>query len=139
MRKITIFTDGGARGNPGPAGAGAVILDEKGRTLKEISDYLGEATNNAAEYEALIRALLAAKKLFHSAFFGLEVDVRMDSELIVRQMQGKYKVKAPELKPRFVQVQALIAQAKKVSFTHVRREQNKHADRLVNEAIDRRE
>src|SRR5579863_4671249 len=114
--QITIFTDGGARGNPGPAGAGAVILDSQGKVLKEISDYLGETTNNVAEYEALIRALRAARGLFHDRVADLEVAVKMDSELIVRQMNGIYKVKAPELKPRFIEVQELIAAAKSVSF-----------------------
>lgn len=132
-----MYTDGGARGNPGPAGAGAVLFDEQGNVLEEISDYLGENTNNVAEYEALIRALEAARKNAGAGFSQMEIMVRMDSELIVRQMEGRYKVKAPELQARFAQVQALIGAAKKVSFAHVPREKNKHADRLVNEAIDR--
>ncbi|MGH7141469.1 MAG: ribonuclease HI family protein [Minisyncoccia bacterium] len=135
--KITMYTDGGARGNPGPAGAGAALFDEKGNVLREISDYLGETTNNVAEYEALIRALEAVKKITGSDFSQTEIAVHMDSELVVRQIEGRYKVKAPELRPRFVRAQELIGAANKVLFTHVPREKNKHADRLVNEAIDR--
>lgn len=137
MPKIIIYTDGGARGNPGPAGAGAVILDEKGKVLAEISDYLGKTTNNVAEYEALIRALAATKELFGAEISKMEVEIKMDSELIVRQMQGRYKVKAPELKPRFMQVKALLASIPKASFTHISREKNTKADALVNAAIDK--
>lgn len=136
MSKIIIYTDGGARGNPGPAGAGAVVLDEKGKVLREISDYLGVATNNVAEYEALIRALSALREMFGTEIAKMEVQINMDSELIVRQMQGIYKVKAPELKPRYVQVKTLLAAMPKTSFTHIPREKNKKADALVNKAID---
>ncbi len=136
MGTITIFTDGGARGNPGPAGAGALILNERGETAREISDYLGHTTNNIAEYEALIRALEAAHALLQERFLETRIEINMDSELIVRQMQGLYKVKASELKPRFMRVQNLIAGAKYVSFTHIRREHNTRADALVNAAID---
>lgn len=136
MSKLIIYTDGGARGNPGPAGAGAVILNAKGEIVREISDYLGTATNNVAEYEALIRALSAAREMFGTEIAKMEVQIHMDSELIVRQMQGLYKVKAPELKPRFMQVKTLLASMPKHSFTHVPREKNKKADALVNKAID---
>ena len=136
MQKIIIFTDGGARGNPGPAGAGAVIFGEKGQVLREISDYLGEATNNIAEYEALIRALTATCEMFGTEISKMEVQIRMDSELIVRQMEGRYKVKAPELKKRFAQVKTLLASMPKASFTHIPREENGEADALVNKAID---
>lgn len=138
MERILINTDGGARGNPGPAGIGAVITDENGNVLKEVSKYIGETTNNIAEYEALIAALGGAKELFGDKLRTMTVEVRMDSELIVRQMNGIYKVKEPSLKERF----AVIAQMRledipNIVFSHVRREQNKHADKLVNEAIDK--
>lgn len=137
MKKIIIYTDGGARGNPGPAGIGAVIEDEKGKVLKEVSEYIGEATNNFAEYEALIRALEEAGKLFGEKLKGLSIEVRMDSELIVRQMQGLYKVKEPALKEQFARVGQLVGTLNNISFVHVPREKNAHADELVNEAIDK--
>lgn len=136
MKKIIIYTDGGARGNPGPAGIGVVIADEKGKTLKEISEYLGVATNNFAEYEALIRALSAIHELFGEKIKKLSIEVRMDSELIVRQLQGLYKVKEKTLKEQFSRV-GQNAAALNLSFTHVPREKNVRADALVNKAIDR--
>lgn len=138
MEKITIYTDGGARGNPGPAAAGAVIFDAKGKVLKEVSDYLGEQTNNVAEYEALLRVLVAASNMFGKKLEGMRMDIKMDSELIIRQMQGIYKIKEPSLKERYVQIKELIKNIPNISFTHIPREQNKHADRLVNEALDKR-
>lgn len=137
MQKITIFTDGGARGNPGPAAAGAVIFDEQGKVVEEVSDYLGETTNNVAEYEALLRVLHRAQKVFGKELSGMSVDIKMDSELIVRQMQGIYKVKEPSLKERYIQIKDLLKSMPGATFTHVPRAQNKHADRLVNEAIDK--
>ncbi len=134
--KITIYTDGGARGNPGRAAAGAGIFNGEGKVLKEISDYLGETTNNVAEYEALVRALGAAHKLFGKKLLDMQVEIKMDSELIVRQMQGRYKVKAPNLKEYFVRVQALLRDMPHHLFVHIVREKNKHADLLVNRAID---
>jgi ribonuclease HI len=136
VQRITIYTDGGARGNPGPAGIGAVILDEHGGVLKEISDYIGEATNNFAEYEALIRALSAARELFGKKLKEVHVEVCMDSELIVRQLEGRYRVKEPALKEQFARVGQLIATVPHISFVHVVREHNLRADELVNAAID---
>lgn len=132
MSKVVIYTDGGARGNPGPAGAGAVIYD--GNTvLAELKRYLGEATNNVAEYEALILALEEAKK---RKFSDNAVEVRMDSELIVKQMKGEYKVKDKNLKILHAKVRELLQDFSSVSFVHVPREENKEADALVNEVID---
>ena len=113
-----------------------MILDEKREVVAEISDYLGKTTNNVAEYEALIRALTVAKKMLGAELSKMQVEINMDSELIVRQMQGRYKVKAPELKPRFMQVKALLASMPHHSFKHIPREQNKEADALVNAALD---
>lgn len=137
MDKIVIYTDGGARGNPGPAAAGAVIFDEQGDVLGEVSDYLGVQTNNVAEYEALLRVLKLAHKMFGKKLLTMKVDVRMDSELIVRQMTGVYKIKNAALKERFSDIVKLkMEHIPNITFTHVFREKNKHADRLVNEAID---
>lgn len=131
-RKLIINTDGGARGNPGPAGIGVVIRDSSNSIISEHKRYIGEATNNIAEYKALILALEEAKKL------GADVvDVRMDSELIVRQMQGIYKIKEPTLQKLAGEVKNLKSKFQNITFTHVRRELNKEADKLVNEAIDR--
>ena len=122
-KPIIIYTDGGARGNPGPAGSGAVVYD--GDTLvAEISEYLGVRTNNFAEYMALIFALERCVALF-GARIERSVEVRMDSELIVKQMKGEYKVKHPVLRDRHLAVRRLIEESfPQISFTHVRREQN---------------
>ncbi|MDE1925263.1 MAG: ribonuclease HI family protein [Patescibacteria group bacterium] len=138
MEKIIIHTDGGARGNPGPAGIGVVIENETGKVIKEISEYIGEATNNVAEYHALIRALGEAKVLLGERTLELPFEVMMDSELVVRQMQGLYKVKEPTLKEKFAMVaQMRMEDFPNITFTHVRREKNGRADKLVNDAIDK--
>ncbi len=132
MKKGIIFSDGGARGNPGPSGIGAVITDEAGVLLAEISQYLGFGTNNQAEYKALLSALKKAVEL------GLEeVECRLDSELVVKQLNREYKVKNKELAPLFLEIHNISLSFKKISFTHIRREFNKEADRLANEAMDR--
>ena len=129
--KLIINTDGGARGNPGPAGIGVVIADAYGKVIALYKDYIGTASNNAAEYRALILALHEARRL------GAEtLIINMDSELIVRQMQGRYKIKEPNLKVLAAEVLNLIKHFKNVAFRHVPREQNKRADALVNQAID---
>ena len=130
---LKIFTDGGARGNPGPAGIGAVAYDESGKAVFTVSEYIGEATNNQAEYKAVIAALEKAKECN-----AQELDFYLDSELIVKQIKREYKVKNADLSPLFLKVYNLTLGFKKVKFTHVPREKNKEADRLVNEAIDRR-
>ena len=129
--KLKIFSDGGARGNPGPAGIGVVIKKENNETLAEISDYLGEQTNNYAEYTALIAGLKKADELGAN-----EVECFLDSELVTKQMQGKYKVKEPTLQKLFVQAYNASQKFKKVTFNHVYRENNREADALVNKAID---
>nr|4H8K_A Chain A, Ribonuclease H [uncultured organism]4H8K_B Chain B, Ribonuclease H [uncultured organism] len=137
MNKIIIYTDGGARGNPGPAGIGVVITDEKGNTLHESSAYIGETTNNVAEYEALIRAL-EDLQMFGDKLVDMEVEVRMNSELIVRQMQGVYKVKEPTLKEKFAKIAHIkMERVPNLVFVHIPREKNARADELVNEAIDK--
>lgn len=130
--KYTIFSDGGARGNPGPAGAGAVIYDEDKKIIAEISEYLGKMTNNQAEYTALILALEKAKELN-----AKELDCYLDSDLVVKQLKREYRVKDKKLEPLFVKVWNLTFSFEKVNFSHVMREKNKEADRLVNQAIDK--
>ncbi|MES2014375.1 MAG: ribonuclease HI family protein [Patescibacteria group bacterium] len=137
MSKIVIFTDGGSRGNPGPSGAGAVVKDLTGENAASISAFLGLRTNNWAEYEALILALRAAVDAFGNPV-PHPVVVKMDSELIVRQMKGEYKVKHPVLKEQHTKVRVLIAESfPRITFMHVPREENSEADALANEAMDR--
>ncbi len=128
---MKLHTDGGARGNPGPAGAGAVLTNDSGKKLKELSVYLGECTNNEAEYRALILGLTAALE-----FTDLDLDCFLDSELIVRQLNGVYKVKNENMKKFWSEVKSLEKNFKSITYTHVRREKNKDADKLVNEALD---
>ena len=134
--KIQIYTDGGSRGNPGPAALGAVLYDVTGekKIVAELSEYLGETTNNQAEYTAIIRALEKAQELGAD-----EVDCYLDSELAVKQLRLEYKVKDPEIAKRFTEAWKLLNSFKKYSLTHVRREYNKEADALVNIALDKAE
>jgi len=126
-----LYTDGGARNNPGPAGAGFVIQDKRGKIVATGKKYLGERTNNEAEYEALILGLKKAIEL------GIEeIQVSMDSELVVRQMNRDYKVKDLELSKLFLKVWNLAGQFKKISYHHIPREKNTLADGLVNEILD---
>ncbi|TAL20392.1 ribonuclease HI family protein [Patescibacteria group bacterium] len=129
--KLAVFTDGGARGNPGPAGLG-VVLKHNDKTIASFGEYLGETTNNQAEYLALAAALEAARS--HGA---KEVDCFLDSELVVKQMRGEYRVKNPGLAPLFLKIWNLTQQFSRVRFHHIPREKNKEADAQVNAAIDR--
>ncbi len=128
---ITAYTDGGARGNPGPAGYGVHVLDDQGNTLAELVGPLGHATNNVAEYSGLIAALQWALDNGERS-----LRVRMDSELVIKQMRGQYKVKHAGLQPLHAAAQRLVSQLGRVTFEHVRREQNKVADALSNKAMD---
>ncbi|HXF59261.1 MAG TPA: ribonuclease HI family protein [Candidatus Saccharimonadales bacterium] len=129
--KYIVHTDGAARGNPGPAAIGVVIEDEEGRTVYEASRALGVRTNNEAEYQALITALEYLKDVRPA-----EVEFRLDSELVVKQIGGQYKVKEPRLQALHGQVIMLLNAVKKFKFRHVRREDNARADELANEALD---
>lgn len=131
MARITAYTDGGARGNPGPAGFGAHIVDEQGSVLAELRGALGMTTNNVAEYQGLLAALEWAHANGHR-----DLLVRADSELLVKQMRGEYRVKNEGLQPLYGRATRLVAAIGRVTFEHVRREQNKHADRLANLAMD---
>ncbi|MFT7506989.1 MAG: ribonuclease HI [Acidimicrobiales bacterium] len=135
MKKVTVFTDGGARGNPGPSGIGVQILDEKNAVLCELSEYIGEATNNVAEYTAVKRALEHMQTFFPDSK-ALQVDFKLDSQLVERQLNEAYKVKDTNLKTYVDAIKALENQFASVSYTHVLRAENKEADRLVNEALD---
>jgi ribonuclease HI len=128
-----LFCDGGARGNPGPAGAGAVLLDMQQQVLAEGNKYLGEATNNVAEYQGLLIGLDLAQK--HKID---TLKIRLDSELIVRQITGQYKVKNPGLRPLWEKVQHALQAFARWEIAHVPRAENAHADKLVNLAIDQR-
>ncbi len=133
--KLRIYTDGGSRGNPGPAASGAVLKkmdgSREGETIDTVTRYLGKTTNNQAEYTAIIIGLERAKHLG-----ATEVEVVMDSELAVKQMNGEYRVKNPDLAKRYMEVHNLLTDFKKVTFRHVRREFNKEADAAVNRSID---
>jgi ribonuclease HI len=128
----TAHVDGGARGNPGPAGYGVAIQDASGQPVAELSEYLGHRTNNYAEYQGLLAALRYAAEHQIKA-----LKVISDSELMVRQMKGVYKVRHPELRKLYEQAQMLIRQLEHFEIRHALREHNKTADRLANEAMDR--
>ncbi len=139
MRKIIIYTDGGSRGNPGPSAIGIVFCNEKGEIIKKYSEVLGELTNNEAEYQAVIFALKKFKALFGNKLAkNSEIEVRADSELLIKQMQGLYKILEPKIQSLFLLVWNLKLDFKKVKFKIIPREKNKTADRLVNEALDTR-
>ncbi|CCW36440.1 ribonuclease HI [Chthonomonas calidirosea] len=130
----TAYVDGAAKGNPGPAGLGVVLLDDNGNTLREIAEPLGCTTNNVAEYHALIRALEEARAL------GCEcIRIFTDSELMARQVEGTYRIRTAHLWPLYQKVQALMGQFKEATLTSVPREQNKRADKLSNIGVSQAE
>jgi len=135
--RFTIYGDGGSRGNPGPSGSGAIIRNSEGETIATVSEFIGIATNNVAEYTAVVRALETLVEMLESKAKGAEVHVRLDSMLVVRQMNGEWKIKHPSMKPLAARVSELVPLFKSVSFEHVYRESNLDADRLANEAMDR--
>lgn len=134
MKSIIIHSDGGARGNPGPAAIGVVLSDEQGTELATVSEYIGETTNNQAEYRALLRGLEEAAKLQ-----AAKVVCYLDSELVVKQLTGLYKIKELGLQSLAMDVIRLKSKFSAVDFKHVRREQNARADALVNQALDAQE
>jgi len=138
MKKIIIYTDGGSRGNPGPSGIGVAICNEKGEFVKKYSDYLGDNfTNNEAEYQAVIFALKKIKALFgKKAVFDSEIEVRSDSELMIKQLNGEYKILDEKIQPLFLKVWNLKIDFNKIKFSLIPREKNKEADGLANEALD---
>lgn len=128
--KLQVYTDGGARGNPGPAGIGVVIWHGN-ELVGRYHKYIGETTNNQAEYQALIFGLNKVKELGAE-----EVECFLDSELVVKQLKREYRVKDADLAPLFVKIWNISLGFKKISFTHISREKNKEADKLVNQALD---
>jgi ribonuclease HI len=131
MNRLTVNVDGGARGNPGPAAVGAILRDSEGIVLEEIGERIGRATNNVAEYRALLLGIERASRLG-----ATELELIGDSELIVRQVNGEYKVKDATLRELHGQVRAALRRFDRWSIHHVRRERNAEADRLVNEVLD---
>lgn len=134
---FTIHADGGSRGNPGPSGAGALIRDEHGTPVASVSQFLGTRTNNFAEYEAVILAFQTLAKIVGKKREQTNVRVMMDSELVVKQMRGEYKVKHPVLKEQHARLKEAMSGFGDVTFTHVFRADNADADALANAAMDR--
>ena len=132
MRKrLVIYIDGGARGNPGPAGVGVVIRDSSGKKIKDISKYIGETTNNIAEYNALLYGLEEALILKAD-----EIKINLDSELVAKQLAGEYRVKDANIKPLFERAVSMLKSFKSFEINHIDRSENKEADRLVNKAVN---
>ena len=137
IEKLIVHTDGGSRGNPGPAAIGVVFADATGNIVKRYSKTLGERTNNEAEYEAVLFALQKVRALFGKEKIRLmEIEVRMDSELVARQFNTEYKVEEERLWPFFMKIWNTRLDFGRLTFRHVPREKNREADRLVNEALD---
>lgn len=137
METITIFTDGGSRGNPGPAAIGVYILDAHGAVLKEVGERIGNATNDFAEYQAVMRGLQIAKEILGTKTKDVVIEVKLDSELVQKQLSGEYQIKEPGLVPHFIEIHNMrVSSFPNISFMHLSRELNKEADRLVNEALD---
>lgn len=130
-KKLILYIDGASRGNPGPAGLGVVVMDEKRKKLKELCRYLGETTNNIAEYSALIYGL---EKV--ADFKAEQLTINMDSELVVKQLNGEYKVKDPAIKSLFERALGILKNYKDFEIKHIDRAKNKDADKLANKAIN---
>ena len=141
MKKIIIYTDGGSRGNPGKAAIGIVFCNEKEQIIKKFNEYLGDnLTNNDAEYKAIIFALKKFKSVFGKAIAETsEVEVRADSELVIKQLNGDYRLSDPKIQQFFIEIWNLKFDFESIKFKHIPREKNKEADRLVNEALDQEE
>ena len=138
-RKIFLYSDGGAKGNPGPAGIGFIILDERGFKVTQQGKFIGEATNNQAEYQAVIEGLSTIGQILKNKG-DLEVHCLLDSQLVVEQLNQRYKIKDENLKQLFWQIRDLILSlGGRVIFEHISREQNKQADKLVNLAVQERD
>jgi len=138
MKKIIIYVDGGSRGNPGPAAIGVVFCNEKNQIFKKHSEFIGIRTNNEAEYEACIFALKKFKALFGKKLAKkTEIEIRSDSEFLIKQFRGQYKILEPRIQKLFLELWNLRLDFAEVKFRKIARQRNKEADRLVNEALDR--
>lgn len=134
--KIMVYTDGGSRGNPGPSGIGVVIKNSKKQIIKKYSKDIGKRTNNEAEYEAVIFAMQKLKQLFgKEKVKNFDIEIRTDSELVIRQINGKYKIKEEKLFSLFIKIWNLKMDFSGISFQEIPRSQNKEADALVNEVL----
>ena len=137
METITIFTDGGSRGNPGPAAIGVHVVNADGKMLMQVAETIGNATNNYAEYWAVVRALQAAKEHFGKRTDDIQFVLKLDSELVKKQLNNEYQIKEPGLVPLFIEIHNMRgASFPNLIFIHLSREQNKEADMLVNQALD---
>lgn len=137
METIIAYTDGGARGNPGPAAAGVYITTVEGKKLKEVKEALGNGTNNFAEYYGVMLALQTLKQLYGKKTNDMQFEIRLDSELVKKQLNNEYQIKEPGLVPMFIEIHNLrVANFPHLILTHIKRALNKEADRLVNEALD---
>lgn len=137
MNKVICYTDGGARGNPGPAAIGVYITDEAGTVLKEVGQTIGNSTNNYAEYHAVMVGLETLKQVLGEDTKATDVEIRLDSELVKKQLNGEYQINEPGLVPLFIVIHNLrVASFPNITFTLISSEQNQEADRLVNEALD---
>ena len=137
INKLIIYTDGGSRGNPGPAGIGVVISNSKGEIIKKYGETIGKKTNNEAEYQAVIFALKKIKALWgKKKAKQMEININSDSELVVKHLNHQYKIQEKNLQPLFLQIWNLMMDFKQVKFKAVSREKNKEADALVNQALD---
>jgi len=130
-RKIALYADGAARGNPGPAAIGIALTDERGNEIEALGEAIGHATNNEAEYRALLRGLERAARHADA------IEIRTDSELLARQLNGAYRVRAANLKPLYAQAQRALKQFKRVTIAIIPRELNRRADALANAALDK--
>lgn len=137
MKKITVYTDGGSRGNPGPAAIGVYVTDQEGVCLKEVKQTIGNSTNNFAEYQAVASALEALRGMYGKKSKEIEFTLKLDSELVKKQLNNEYQIKDPGLIPLFIEIHnTRVANFPHLLLEHVPRAQNKEADRLVNEALD---
>ena len=137
MKTIIVHTDGGARGNPGPAAVGVYIADADGTVVKEVKETIGNSTNNFAEYHAVMLALQTLKQLYGKQTKELQFEIKLDSELVKKQLSAEYQIKEPGLVPMFIEIHNMrVAHFPHLTLTHVPRAENKEADRLVNEALD---
>lgn len=137
METIICYTYGGARGNPGPAAIGVYIVDAGGNLVHELGQSIGNSTNNFAEYHAVMVGLQTLKQLYGKATETMQFEIRLDSELVKKQLNAEYQIKEPGLVPMFIEIHNLrVANFPHLKLTHIPRAQNKEADRLVNEALD---
>ncbi|MDA8597184.1 ribonuclease HI family protein [Candidatus Pacebacteria bacterium] len=137
MEKVIAYTDGGSRGNPGPAAVGVYIVDEAGTVLREVKETIGNSTNNIAEYTAVLTALETLKAMHGQATTEMMVEIRLNSELIQKQLSGEYQITEPGLVSYFIAIHNLrVTNFPQLTLTQVKREENTEADRLVNEALD---